>query len=223
MKRGEKVGPEIEDRVCQWARDYPGWTQQRIAEEVFRRFHVAIHRSTVGSILARKEVKRGVPRTRSGGVEAVTATEPPPRDLSHLHLHLQGSMHGPGWPSLSTNSQYWVLRVRLENLSAQPLSFGDFDLEVARDIPEDPEVHIYPHIGRDTYGYHGEVPLADEALDKLISLSPDRSVIEGALRFQDKLPFDSDYVRLTLTVKGTGPYRGMEKSWELGRFPSRIC
>jgi hypothetical protein len=132
-------------------------------------------------------------------------------------------MHGTAWPSLSANTQYWVLWVRLENLSAQPLSFGDFDLGVARDIAGDPEVHIYPHIGQDTYGSHGEVPLADEALDKLISLTSDRPVIEGALRFQDNLPFDSDYVRLTLMVKGAGPYRGTEKSWELGRFPSRIC
>jgi hypothetical protein len=69
MRRGEKVGPEIKDRVCQWARDYPGWTQQRIAEEVFRRFHVAIHRSTVGSILVRKGVRRNVPRATSGRVE----------------------------------------------------------------------------------------------------------------------------------------------------------
>jgi hypothetical protein len=154
---------------------------------------------------------------------AVTAIEPSPRDLSHLHLHLHGSTHGTGWPSLSTNTQYWVLLVRLGNLSDKPLSFGDFYLEVTRDIPGDPEVHAFPHIGQDTYGSHGGVPLADRALDKLISLSPDRPVIEGALRFQDNLPFDSDYVRLTLTVKGTGPYRGTEKSWELGRFPSRIC
>ena len=66
MRRGEKVGPEIEDRVCQWARDYPGWSQQRIAKEVFVRFHVTIHRSTVGSILVRKEIRRNVPRAHSG-------------------------------------------------------------------------------------------------------------------------------------------------------------
>jgi excisionase family DNA binding protein len=139
-------------------------------------------------------------------------------DLSQLQLHLQGSMHGPRWPSLSANTQFWVLRVRLENLSDKPLSFGDFYLEVDRDIPGDPEVHAWPHIGRDTYGSHGGVPQADEALDKLISLGPERPVVEGALRFQDDLPFDSDQVRLTLKVKGTGPHRGTEKSWELGRF-----
>jgi hypothetical protein len=48
MKRGEKVGPEIENRVCQWARDYLGWSQQRIAKEVFLSSHKTIHRSTVG-------------------------------------------------------------------------------------------------------------------------------------------------------------------------------
>jgi hypothetical protein len=149
---------------------------------------------------------------------AATATEASPRDLSQLELGLKGSMHGPGWPSLSTYTQYWVLRVRLENLSDKPISFGDFYLEVDRDISGDPEVHAYPHIGQDTYGSHGGVPLADEALDKLISLTPERPVVEGTLRFQDDLPFDSDQVRPTLKVKGTGPHRGTEKSWELGWF-----
>jgi hypothetical protein len=69
MKQGEKVGPEIEDRVCQWARDYPGWSQERIAKEVFSSFHVTIHRSTVGSILARRGVRRNVPHAHSGSVE----------------------------------------------------------------------------------------------------------------------------------------------------------
>jgi hypothetical protein len=110
--------------------------------------------------------------------------------------------------------------VRLDNLSEKPVSFGDIYLHVTRDVPEDNEVHCWPHIGRDTYGSHGGVPLADQALPTLISLTPESPVVEGALRFQDDRPFESDSVRLTLMVKGTGPYHGTERSWELGAFRS---
>ena len=129
-------------------------------------------------------------------------------------------MHGPGWTSLSPETRYWVLRVRLENLSDKPVSFGDICLHITRDVPEDDEIHSWPHMGRDTYGSHGGVPLADQALPTLISLTPESPVLEGALRFQDDIPFESDTVRLTLKLKGTGQYHGTERLWELGPFHS---
>jgi hypothetical protein len=114
MKQGEKVGPEIEDRVCQWARDYPGWSQQRIAKEVFTRFHVAIHRSTVGSILVRKGVKRNVPRAHSGGVED--------EDLGQA----ERSGH---WPALRDTAKALrdQLYIPLAQLLGFPWRYGDYN------------------------------------------------------------------------------------------------
>jgi len=93
----------------------------------------------------------------SGGPEQVegsassgslnTTSRTPPPELTALHLSVPGSMHGPGWPSLSTETRYWVLRVRLENLSDKPVSFGDICLHIARDVPEDDEIHSWPHMG----------------------------------------------------------------------------
>lgn len=53
MKRGEKVGPEIESGIIDYKRNYPGWSQVRIAHEVEKAFGITIHRSTVGNVLDR--------------------------------------------------------------------------------------------------------------------------------------------------------------------------
>ena len=84
----------------------------------------------------------------SGSLDATSRTPPP--DLTSLHLSVHGSMHGPGWPSLSPETRYWVLRVRLESLSEKPVSVGDICLHVTRDVPEDNEIPSWPHMGWDT-------------------------------------------------------------------------
>ncbi len=142
-------------------------------------------------------------------------------DLSGLELDLQGTMDGRGLPSLQEDTRYWVIRVRLQNVSDKPITLGDFALHVTRDLPDDVEVHTWPHIGRDTYGSRAGVPLAEKALGTLISFPLDRPVVEGALRFQDAIPFGGP-VRLTLSVKGMGQHKGMKRCWDLGRFSNPV-
>ena len=47
MPSGRSIGPEIEVAIHRFRRDYPGWSQQRIADEIKKRFGVAVDRSTV--------------------------------------------------------------------------------------------------------------------------------------------------------------------------------
>src|SRR5918996_3932370 len=78
MKRGQKTGPEIEARVCQYARDYPGWSQQRIVDEIFTSHHVKMHRSTVATILERNQI-----RNRYSRNQTTVEEEPDQAERSH--------------------------------------------------------------------------------------------------------------------------------------------
>ena len=78
------------------------------------------------------------------------------------------------------------------------LAIMSFVLEVSRGI----EVHVLHHLGTDTYGSHGEVPFADQALERKVRLNPVES-IDGKLRFLDHSPFSPGQVELTLIVEAS--------------------
>jgi len=152
MKRGEKVGPEIEAKVCELARDYPAWSQMRIAGEVFQKYHLAIHRSTVGSILQRKGVRRTVPR-RVATDQGRNDQDP----LAPLLVQTPSFAWGRGSAasSFAAYSHYWLVKVKLEITSDRIISVGDFALELSRgDV-----VHELRHLGNDVYGSSGSVPM----------------------------------------------------------------
>ena len=100
----------------------------------------------------------------------------------------KGPLVSPGvWGAI------WVVDASLTNKSRHlPLAVMGFILRVTRGI----EVHELPHLGRDTYGSHGEVPYADEALETRVRLGP-VDTVDGKLRFLDPLPFSSVFYFLS--------------------------
>lgn len=132
--------------------------------------------------------------------------------LGALLIKTPSLTHARGLPASSAYNYYWVIKTRLESLSDQVISVGDFVLEVRRaDV-----VHVLPHIGNQTYGSRSGVPAAHEALESHVGLTPEKPVIIGALRFMDDIPFSPGPVNVKLLVKGTGPFRGSGKSQDLG-------
>lgn len=53
MRSGEAIRPEIERAIVQKRKDYPAWSQQRIADEIHAQLGVALHRSTISKVLKR--------------------------------------------------------------------------------------------------------------------------------------------------------------------------
>ncbi len=94
------------------------------------------------------------------------------------------------------------------------VSVGEFTLEVSRGE----ECHVLPHIGTDTYGSRQGVPMADDALENYVSLTRERPILAGVLRFMDDSPFDPGAVNLSLLIKGIGVHRGEEKVYDLGEY-----
>ena len=97
------------------------------------------------------------------------------------------------------------------------VSVGEFTLEVRRGD----EYHVLPHIGMDTYGSRKGVLMADDALETYVSLTREKPVLVGVLRFIDAWPFDPGPVNVTLLIKGIGMLRGEAKKYDLGEFDLR--
>ena len=141
----------------------------------------------------------------------------PNKRLESLVIGTHGVTHGRGLPSLADFSYYWVVKVRLENLSDGAISVGDFYLVVSRGV----EDHVLPHIGREVYGSRNGVPMPEDTLETHVALTPERPVLIGAFRFIDDAPFDPGPVDVSLVIRGTGRFKGAEKrhemdTWEVG-------
>ena len=70
MRSGERIASEVENRIVELRRDYPGWTQQQIADAIRRQFGVQVDRSSVSNVLRR----RGVRGPRAAGAVSHGAT-----------------------------------------------------------------------------------------------------------------------------------------------------
>ena len=73
MPSGRSIGPEIEVAIHRFRRDYPGWSQQRIADEIKKRFGVAVDRSTVS---VRLNQRTRAPSEETDAVSQVDVEDP---------------------------------------------------------------------------------------------------------------------------------------------------
>ena len=172
-----------------------------------------IHPGEVERYIALEDEEAGVATVEESVSEKV------PQALALLRVQTPTSMHGRGLPSTSIRAytHYWVVKLIMENLSERAVSVGEFILEVSRGD----EYHPLPHLGNDTYGSRGGVPMADEALENYVSLTPEKPVLVGVLRFIDDVPFDPGPVNISLKIKGVGTLRGEERMYDLGKHDAR--
>ncbi len=82
------------------------------------------------------------------------------------------------------------------------------------DLIGHPGVDFQPHRG-------AEVPLPEETLGAFVTVTLEKLVLIGYLRFIDDFPFDTMPVDVSLLVKGIGLFKGTEQGHELGRFELR--
>ena len=137
-------------------------------------------------------------------------------DLDSLLICTPVITHKRGSPTLSL-AQFrhcWIVKVRLENTSSRVITLGDFALEVS----EDDTSHVLPLLGSDVHGSRAQIPLLEETLGLFVTVTPDKPVLMGSLRFIDNSPFAAMPVDVSLLVKGTGQFKGAEYRHELGRY-----
>ena len=137
-------------------------------------------------------------------------------DLDSLLISTPVVTHKRGSPTLSLAqfSHCWIVKVRLENTSSRVITLGDFALEVS----EGATSHVLPHLGSDVHGSRAQIPLLEETLDLFVTVTPDKPVLMGSLRFIDDSPFAAMPVDVSLLVKGTGQFKGAGHRHELGRY-----
>ena len=199
----KKVRDYTSDGKLDWVLDRAAGSGTRPAE--------VIHPGAMEPYLVREEEEADVATVK----EPVSGKLP--QDLAQLRAQTPMSMHGRGLPSIAAYTHYWVVKLSVENPSERVVSFGEFTLEVSRGD----EYHLLPHIGNDTYGSRGGVPMADEALENYVSLTREKPVLVGVLRFIDDLPFDPGPVNISLQIKGIGTLRGEERIYDLGQYDAR--
>ena len=105
----------------------------------------------------------------------------------------------------------WTLQVSLTNRSREiPLGVRRFTLEVSRGDEE----HPLHHIGADTYGSHGEVPFAEDALPLTVRLAP-AETLSGKLRFSEARAFEDGEVELSLLAEDS---TGRTATYRIGKL-----
>ena len=134
--------------------------------------------------------------------------------LEPLYVTVPGITQGNGPPTVGRLSHFWVCKVKMENQSREPISVGDFMLEVRRSD----EVHLLHHIGNDVYGSRGGVPSPEKALEADVVLTDTRPLVTGIMRFIDDSPFDPGLIEIRLLVNGVGYFKGQLKSIDLGQW-----
>ena len=163
------------------------------------------------------EIKGEDPQLAGGSKKS--GPHPSGYDLASLLISTPSVTYKRGSPtrSLAVCSYWWIVKVRLENTSVRVITLGDFALEVSWGD----QGHVFPHLVRDVYGSRAEVPLPEETLGAFVTVTPEKPVLIGYLRFIDDFPFDTMPVDVSLLVKGTGLFKGAKQGHELGRFELR--